>query len=639
MAVKNGALKDWSAWALCGDGRKWSTYPAGDKPGFMPVILLTDWVAGPTTGGEGNNGCFLTIYGYNLGKLADYVAGLNHVTIGGVEVANYRCLVLACGSGTGTPGRGVGDTWGVQCLTVQVGALGSPTPGTALKIDITVKGNHPVNATDGSGNYLSAPTAYDGTRKPLTFARQPGPIYFVDRVNGSDSNDGLTPSTPLKTVQGSTGFTGIFKCGANATDTTGMKPGTHVYDMGGTANGGGLNSFHAYLFRISGTPANGATNRGPICYTRYPGAVGANSPAAVTIQGVIDGSGNGGGGFHGNDQARAGETCPFDGVTGWGRQLHISNVKIISSANAARDGAPVSLESGGDGWRVINCDLSWPWVSSVTNVTNCAGINGNGVDVLCALNYIHDIQGVVSDNQQHGIYMDGSLNCTNGWINYKNCIYRVTAGNGIQTYNSQAAGTIQNIANHGNWIELVNKHGLNASDSTATRADWNNVVLFSGEAAYNMSTASVTTSGGIRYFNNTFYGWARVGNTRPAVWNQGGTGAGGSTDGRNNVFCQAPGYSGAYAFTSLDNSGTNNQSKNRWFDPNGTLTAAPSSDSTGTYGDPKFNAPSSGDFGLQSGSPCIDAATAALMTRATDFFDRTITGTADIGALEYGAHL
>lgn len=605
----------------------------GGGGGTAPVILFTDFVSGPTTGGDGNNGAFLSIYGFNFGNFSDWGV-TSHVTIGGVEVANYRCLVPMCGSGSGI-GRGVFDTWGAKCLTVQVGALGSPTAGVPLKIDMTINGTHPVNTQDGSGNYLGYAAKMDGTRDPLMFTPQPGTIFFVDRVNGSDSNNGLTVAEPKKTLQGSTGFTGVFKCASGVGQTDGIKPGTHVYDLGGTANANGLGGFAVYLFRISGTLATGAANRGPICYTRYPGAAGANSPATVIIQGAIDGSGNGGGGFNGNDTQRAGETNPYDSQQGWGRSIHISNIRIISSVNGARDGAPINLESSANDWRVVNCDLSWPWTSSASNITNAGGIAGNGKGVWILGNYIHDIQGVVADNQNHGMYFDGSLVCADGVVIFLNCIYRVTAGNGIQTFNSQASDSIKNIAVDCNWVENCHKHCLNVSDNTESRTDSNNILIDAGESLYHISTGAVVAANGLKSWNNTGYGFAQVITSRSAWWNEGGNGGGAaSTDHRNNIFAQKAGSTGTYNFVTQD-VGTDNFTKNVFFDFAGNRTSV--SATYGTYHDPGFTNTAVRDFSLAAGSFCIDFGTTSLVSRPHDFYCFTTTGTRDVGAIEKGA--
>jgi len=80
-----------------------------------PLILYTDLLSGPTSGGENNNGTYLSIFGQNFGT-----SGLGTTTkvfIGGVEVASYRYL----GTSLGRPD--------VQQITVQVGALSGLTRG------------------------------------------------------------------------------------------------------------------------------------------------------------------------------------------------------------------------------------------------------------------------------------------------------------------------------------------------------------------------------------------------------------------------------------------------------------------------------------------------------------------------------
>lgn len=607
----------------------------GGGGGSAPVILFADFRAGPITGGENNKGCYVTLYGLNLGNFSDY-GSTNHITIGGVEVDNYRCMFNMMGAGSGGPGQGVYETWGAKGITFQVGTLGSPTLGSALKIDLTVGGVHPSNPTDGSGNYKDFAVKMDGSANSLTFTPNPGAIIFVDRTSGNNGNSG-TIASPLKDLQISSGFGGAFLCATGAGQTNGVKPGTHIIDLGGSTNTAGLGGFAAFLFRISGTLETGSTNSGPICYTRYPGAAGTNSPALVTLNPQIDGSGNGGGGFNGNDQARAGETNPYDGLPGWSRSIHISNVTIVSSANGARDGCPINLESSGDDWRVVNCDLSWPWVSNATNVTNAAGIAGNGKNVFYLGNWIHNIQGVVADNQNHMIYIDGSVACANGVVVFLNCGNTMTAGNGIQTFNSQAPDTIQNISVHNNWVESAHKHGLNVSDNTRSRIDFNNVVVASGEAAYNVSTGAVLVAGGLKAWNNTFYGWARVVTSRACWWNQGVVGSSpASTDTRNNIFCQLNGYPGTYSWVSTSG-GTDSFAANQWYDVNGIAGSKPSNDATGATGDPQFTNAALKDFTLQATSPCIDTATTPLLTTSYDFLLHTITGALDRGAYQRGA--
>src|SRR4051794_26951427 len=87
-----------------------------------PLVLYTDIASGPNTGGENNRGAYLSIFGKNFGS--NGLGSRVHVTIGGVEVADYRYLGAS---------KGRAD---IQQLTVQVGALGTPTPGVPLAIQV-----------------------------------------------------------------------------------------------------------------------------------------------------------------------------------------------------------------------------------------------------------------------------------------------------------------------------------------------------------------------------------------------------------------------------------------------------------------------------------------------------------------------
>jgi len=88
-----------------------------------PNVLYTDLTSGPNTGGENNQGVYLSIFGRNLGTTG--LGTTSRVYIGSVEVANYRAALdpntkLALPAGTIGPCRGRSD---IQQITVQVGAL------------------------------------------------------------------------------------------------------------------------------------------------------------------------------------------------------------------------------------------------------------------------------------------------------------------------------------------------------------------------------------------------------------------------------------------------------------------------------------------------------------------------------------
>jgi hypothetical protein len=112
-----------------------------------PSVFFTDIESGPGTGGEGNNGAFVTIYGQNFGSTRD----TSKVTIGGVEVASYRIW-------------GAAHLW-YEKIVVQ---LGPSVPSGAQSLVITTP---------------------NGSSASTTFTVRDGRIYFVSKT-GSDSNDG-----------------------------------------------------------------------------------------------------------------------------------------------------------------------------------------------------------------------------------------------------------------------------------------------------------------------------------------------------------------------------------------------------------------------------------------------------------------
>jgi hypothetical protein len=156
--------------SACG-GQKESSPDSGQPQpiGGAPYVLYTDILSGPTSGGENDKGVYLSIFGKNFGS-----AGLGstvRVYINDAEVDNYRRLAVS---------RGRPD---VQQITVQVGAIGHPAPGTALPIKVVVGG-------------VASNTDH-------TFTAQPGDILFVS-TQGNDStarkNDIANPWRHVQTA-------------------------------------------------------------------------------------------------------------------------------------------------------------------------------------------------------------------------------------------------------------------------------------------------------------------------------------------------------------------------------------------------------------------------------------------------------
>lgn len=121
------------------------TDPAYASLAKTPVILYTDILSGPNTGGEDNNGVYLSIFGTGFGS----TQGSSKVYINNTEVATYNYW-----------GRSQHGRDDVQQITVQPGPSVSSGP-----IKVVVNGKQ--SNTDHS------------------FIVKTGDIYFVDNVNGN----------------------------------------------------------------------------------------------------------------------------------------------------------------------------------------------------------------------------------------------------------------------------------------------------------------------------------------------------------------------------------------------------------------------------------------------------------------------
>ncbi len=610
------------------DGLLYSAYPNGDKPtpgNTGTLLLYTDTIAGPTSGGEGNNGAYLSIFGRNLAGSFSELGGTTRVYVCGTEVANYRVFQPAVGVTGGAIGTGVYNTWGIQRLTVQVGALGSPTPGVACAIDIKKNGvSTPINATNGSGQYLDL----DG--QALTFTPQPGAMVYVDPVNGNDANPG-TITQPIQHLQywtGSGSITGALYFPSSpgaATQGNVVKPGTHIILRGGTytyyVNGSGtIGARWAVMFLATGTAPNGASSTntvtvngvatnaaGPIVITSYPGPAGGNAPELAAWAG---GSGSAGG-INGTDSARSTATTPW-GFNGYGQYINISNLKITSYPSSPADAAPINKQSGAHHWRIVNNELTWQMSSSPAQ---SGGIAGWGHNTVHYGNYIHDIYGTVA-LENHGIY-SGSSNSdteTNAIYAY-NVITNVTGGSCHQFQNSASVAE-SGFSLHHSWYSGCSKYAVNANQLGAGGISgkiWDNV-LTDGLAGITLNT---DTSAGFNIVGNTVVGWTTYAGlyvlsastaTAPVV--------------QNNIFYQRAANGSALAMFSASNGGAVTLDTNLWYNANSPSTPKPSGDSGGIGGsgaNPLFINLGAKDFGLQSGSPALNVGVTPAITVDRDF--------------------
>lgn len=560
--------------ALCldcgGGGGASASAPASSSvstpplPPGAPHVYYTDLLSGPNDGGENGKGIYLSLFGKNFGSTG--LGSTVKVYINDVEVDNYRYL---------GPSKGRPD---IQQITVQIGALGHPTPGTLLPLKVVVNGQ--ASNTD------------------LTFTVNPGSILFVDNVAGNDATAAPGDITkPYRYVQTPALYTGGAWPAAQPGDVIVMRgKGTPWTDVG----------FEGYFMRYrdkSGSAPTGLRGTGPIAILGYPGE-------DVYIRGTVAGGMTGGGISAINGDA-------FPGLGKWA---------VVAGLRMDVEGydGPISQEVYGDHWRVVNNDLAASTAATTgASAPKMAGITGNGQGSAWLGNHIHDIQG--SEGEAHGIYIDGDGSYE---IAY-NHIENVRSGSGFQIYVNGGNGSTSasNVNFHHNQIHDVVKQGINLADGTKNGIQiWDNLVYRMGLAGLRLNTVDLH---GAKIYNNTFYATNQQMNALFAVvtntWNL----PDGAMDVQNNIFVATTGtgYVGGTVATKASQAAFDH---NLWFNGAG----SPTLDAHPVLGDPQFVAAGS-DFHLHSGSVAIGAGTSlSLVTTDYDLL-RPRTTPMDLGALAY----
>jgi len=396
-------------------------------------VLYTDIASGPNSGGENNEGAYLSVFGKNFGSTLSAV----HVYIGGAEVNSYRYLGTSLGRSD------------IEQITVQIGSLGTPKLGSPLPITVTVNGI--------------------SSNADQTFTVNPGRMLFVS-LSGDDSTAVPGDIThPYRHVQTSSTSAAAF--GA-------MKPGDIVVMRAGNWTDVGNGNYFMKVIDNVGTAPTGASGSGPLTFMAYPSEdvqITETSSASGGISGVDAQSYTGGkwvtiadlhvesGGSAGvinaqiasdhwrtvnNELTAAGATnsALAGGITGNGTNAfwvgnHVHNISggsnqenhgIYIDGNGSYEVAYNLIETvtGGNGFQAYNDGTNGSNSTSNINLHHnlIHGISKHGINI--ADNTASGVQ--VWDNIVYNIAFSGiriNSNLLTGCKIYNNTIYDVDTGN------------------------------------------------------------------------------------------------------------------------------------------------------------------------------------------------------------------
>jgi len=291
----------------------------------VPAIFYSDILSGPKTGGQNNEGVFVTIWGNNFGSSQ----GLSYVTIGGGQAYSY-------------------PVWTNTMISFQIGSN-------------AVTGNIVVTTASGSGSSA-------GSSTPFSFTVRTGNIYFYSPTALTNGNGAY--ATPWNTL------TSVYST---------MTTGDTIYLRAGTLTNGqyGYGGYSA-MFAIG--DGKGGSSANPIALITYPGETFTMAcTGAGGVNYVIRTGGNGGSSWITLSKItmtnNGGAYGPL-GNEGTGYRMVGNNIQSFNTNYGI-------IDFGGDSVKVLGNEIHDSYDASPNNETHSIYIDGTNTNFEVGWNYLH----------------------------------------------------------------------------------------------------------------------------------------------------------------------------------------------------------------------------------------------------------
>ena len=371
-----------------------------------PIVMFSDMTDGPTTGWEQstNKGAAVSVWCRNIGTSR----GSSYVSVGGVNLTNDTDYA----------------EWGAT--TNPTVPLGMQRITFFLNSSMTTSGTYP--------NTTITVTTADGTSDSIPFHCREladSSIYYLDNVNGSDSNSGLTAAQAKRTTAWARG-------NLEAGDVCYLKGSGTPYtdhDKGSMYHAGGLFSF--------GGGSNPNHNNGiegkSISVSAFPGdhvEMKANEESTSLVL----------------------KSCIYMYYGG-------SQVEFWTFSKFTMEATWAAVSLGGNGFtgggvshfRVIGNDATTKLTSTGQwgNIIVAYG-NSHGMDHLYVYgNYLHDqcadFRGQDTGRRVYQIYIGGYGSLNHIYIGWNDMGWG-SQGRGFQIYGHNPADSLDNFHVHNNWF-------------------------------------------------------------------------------------------------------------------------------------------------------------------------------------------